>query len=83
MPLRRDSAGRLGVGATDSSGSIQVVNNLGVQSDATVTETTGTDGSRQIQVTLEKMVMSTIASGKADGAMASRYGAFPRAQRRV
>ncbi len=85
MPLSRDSSGRLGVSASGSSGaiSVQVINNLGVEADAQVSETTAADGTRQIQVMLEKVVVSTIASGKADGAMSGRYGAVPRGRRLV
>jgi len=91
VPLVVEGLRRLEYRGYDSAGvsfvsggalSVQVINNLGVEASASVSETTGADGTRQLQVTLEKAVSQVIASGKADGAM-SRYGVRPVGRRTV
>jgi lambda family phage tail tape measure protein len=81
MPLTRSVSGQLGVRGNVAPVNVQVVNNVG----ATVStkETTNADGSRQLQILIDKAVNSAISRGKADKAMGSRYGTRVAATQRM
>lgn len=90
LPLSRDSQGRLGVhltgGALTNTGggqadvavavpiSINVQNNTGVEADVETYEYVDGNGQRQIELIINKVVSSGMATGKYDSAMGSRYG---------
>jgi hypothetical protein len=71
-----------GIGGTQSKGAAVnvMVNNNASNSSATATESVGPNGERQITVTVENILRSSLASGKMDGIM-SRYGVTPQGRR--
>ena len=78
MPLTRGADGSLGVEASGLSGSSNVavlvtVNNYSNES-VTAKETTGDNGQKQLEITVGALINTHIANGKADKALASRYG---------
>lgn len=70
VPLRRDAAGDLGVKASPTI--INVNNNN--DSAVTVSERTNSDGSKEIDIAIERKVRNMIAGGKLDSTMRSAYG---------
>ena len=70
MPLRRDKAGRLGVGG--SSTTVNIIN----QSGARVSYSESEDGSggKSIDVLIERKMASAFASGALDRSMRANYG---------
>lgn len=83
MPLGRTPSGALGVQATGGKTSITVVNELGVKADATIEESQGPDGGKQMRVMLRKAVADVIASGAVDKPLTSRIQGSRIAGRRV
>lgn len=82
MPLRRDNQGNLGVIAAGGSGSNVVVNviNKVDGTEAKTTETRNADGSRSIEVVIEKAVESGLFNGRFDKALSSNFGMNRRAR---
>ena len=72
MPLRR-SNGRMGVAAAPVN--VNVINNAGAE--VKVSESTGNDGSRTIDVMIEQKVRNSFATGAMDKVMKSRFGTSP------
>ena len=72
MPLRR-SNGRMGVAAAPVN--VNVINNAGAE--VKVSETTGNDGSRTIDVMIESKMRNSFATGAMDKVMKSRFGTSP------
>lgn len=72
LPLQRDSSGNLGVSASLSPVTINIINQNG--SDVQQSETTGPDGSKQIDILITSKVSQAITNGKFDKAMKSSYG---------
>jgi len=70
MPLARDSSGRLGVRSEGGANVSVVVNNNAPNTQATATETTGSNGERQIVVAVEAVVGDMVRRGKLDGLLA-------------
>lgn len=70
MPLKRNAQGKLGVEASPTN--ITIINNAGAEVQAT--ETTNTDGSKQIDIYVEKKVKEMFGSGTMDKSMKSSYG---------
>jgi len=83
MPLSRSSSGELGVRSHGGGTSVTIVNELGVKADATIEETRGADGGKQMRIMLRKAVTEVIASGSADKALTSRLSGSRVAGRRV
>jgi len=79
MPLSRGSDGKLGVKASGSSVSV-VINNNASGTVANAAETTNSDGSKQIIVTVENIMRGAFATGKMDSSM-GRYGVRPQGVR--
>jgi len=77
MPLRRMSNGDLGVAASGNGSkvTINIINNSG--EDVSHKETENADGSKDIEIVIGEAFNRHIASGKADRAMAGRYGSRP------
>jgi len=76
MPLKRGGDGKLGVTAAPTT--VNVYNNA----DTTVTtaETTNQDGSKQIDIMIEKKVKEMFGSGSMDKSMRTSYGLTRAAQ---
>jgi tape measure domain-containing protein len=72
VPLRRHG-GLLGVAASPVN--INVVNNAGAQVE--VSESTGNDGSRTIDIIIEQKVKETMGNGSMDRMLKARYGLRP------
>lgn len=72
LPLKRDSSGDLGVSASLNPVTINIINQNG--SDVQQSETTGPDGSKQIDIMITTKVSQGIAAGKYDKAFKSAYG---------
>lgn len=75
LPLKRGADGKLGVASGGGSGSnvyVNVINNSG--SSVETKETTGSDGTRTIEVIVTGVVKNAIANGSLDRAMQSSYG---------
>jgi len=82
MPLERDASGRLGVSASGSGASVEVIiNNMAPGTQVTQEERTGPDGSRQVIATVKSIVKSMGRDGELDGVM-GRYGLSPQGVRR-
>ena len=71
-PLKRHN-GRMGVAASPVN--VNVINNAGAE--VQVSETTGNDGSRTIDVMIESKMRNAFATGSMDKAMSSRFGMRP------
>ena len=72
VPLRRHG-GSLGVSASPVN--INVVNNAGAQVE--VSESTGNDGSKTIDILIDQKVRNAMGSGSMDRILRSRYGLRP------
>jgi phage-related minor tail protein len=70
MPLKRNSQGRLGVEASPTN--ITIINNAGAEVQAS--EVTNSDGSKQIDILIERKVKDMFGSGSMDKSMRSSYG---------
>jgi phage-related minor tail protein len=70
MPLKRNAQGKLGVEAASTN--ITIVNNAGA--DVQATETTNSDGSKQIDIFIERKVKEMFGTGTMDKSMKSSYG---------
>jgi tape measure domain-containing protein len=70
MPLKRNAQGKLGVEASPTN--ITIVNNAGA--DVQATETTNSDGSKQIDIFIERKVKEMFGTGTMDKSMKSSYG---------
>jgi tape measure domain-containing protein len=70
MPLKRNAQGKLGVEAASTN--ITIVNNAGA--DVQATETTNSDGSKQIDIFIERKVKEMFGGGTMDKSMKSSYG---------
>lgn len=82
MPLERDASGRLGVSASGSGASVEVIiNNMAPGTQVTQEERTGPDGTRQVVATVKSIVKSMGRDGELDGVM-GRYGLSPQGVRR-
>lgn len=71
MPLQRDSSGRLGVAAAPVN---VIVNNFGSGSKVTKQEQTNSKGERDIIVTIEDVIESSMGAGRFDSVMGKSYG---------
>lgn len=72
LPLSRGSGGDLGVKASVTPVTVNVINQSGAQ--ASTTESTGPSGEKIIEVLIINKVREGIVSGKFDGANKSAYG---------
>jgi hypothetical protein len=72
MPLKRHN-GRMGVAAAPVN--VNIVNNAGAE--VAVSETTGNDGSRSIDVLIESKMKRSFGGGGMDKIMRSRFGVAP------
>lgn len=74
MPLTRTSDGNLGVAAVSSSSDVKVtiINNTG--ESVTQRETTGANGSKELEVIIGKAVNNALTNGTTDKAMRASYG---------
>jgi phage-related minor tail protein len=70
MPLKRNSQGRLGVEASPTN--ITIINNAGAE--VQTSEVTNSDGSKQIDILIERKVKDMFGSGSMDKSMRSSYG---------
>jgi tape measure domain-containing protein len=70
MPLKRNSSGRLGVEAAPTN--ITIINNAGA--DVQATETTNSDGTKQIDIYVERKVKEMFGGGAMDKSMKTSYG---------
>lgn len=70
-PLRRDSAGRLGVAAAPVS--ININNSMSESAEVQVQETNRADGTKQIDVMILKKIKQAIADGSLDRSMRGAY----------
>jgi tape measure domain-containing protein len=70
MPLKRNSQGRLGVEAAPTN--ITIINNAGA--DVQATETTNSDGTKQIDIYVERKVKEMFGGGAMDKSMKASYG---------
>jgi lambda family phage tail tape measure protein len=75
LPLKRGANGQLGVQA-GSMGSSETIVNVYNSADATVktSETTNADGSKQIDIMIERKVKELFGSGSMDKSMRASYG---------
>lgn len=81
MPLRRDSQGNLGVINTGGGANVVVnVINKAEGTEAKTTETRNADGSRSIEVVIEKAVETGLFNGRFDKALSSNFGMNRRAR---
>ncbi|MEQ1938620.1 phage tail length tape measure family protein [Mesorhizobium sp. CN5-321] len=61
LPLRRNSQGQLGVMSSGQGGALKVeVNNYGEPADATVSQRTDADGTRVLEVMMEKKIQDEV-----------------------
>jgi lambda family phage tail tape measure protein len=72
LPLARGNGGDLGVKASVTPISINIINNNG--SDVSQTESTGPNGDKQIDIMITNKVRESIGSGKFDKAFKQSYG---------
>lgn len=72
LPLTRGSGGNLGVAATVTPVTVNIINQTGA--DVEQTETSGPNGERQIDVLITSKVREGISTGKFDTAMKSTFG---------
>jgi TP901 family phage tail tape measure protein len=76
LPLTRTSSGDLGVAAVGGNASpsvkVTIINNTG--ESVTQRETTNADGSRELEVTVGKLINRAISNGETDKAMRASYG---------
>lgn len=72
LPLKRDNQGNLGVKATPSNVTVNVINNSGAQTEQR--ETTGPNGDRVIDIVIVNKVKEGLASGAFDKQFAQQYG---------
>ncbi len=82
MPLKRLSDGTLGVHA-EGGGETKVnivINNLTGEVVETK-ETTGADGSRELEITIGKYLKQAASDGTLDSSLNSRYGIRPKGVR--
>jgi len=83
MPLQRDANGKLGVVAAGAGGKVNlIINNYADADVSDVQEETGSDGTKQLIVTIEKAMQGAVASGKLDRVMGTRFGSRPIGSRR-
>jgi phage-related minor tail protein len=77
LPLARDSRGRLGVRGGDGRGNVvlNIIDQRGANAGSVETrETTGQDGSRQIDVLISDRVDAALAAGRFDRTLAGSFG---------
>ena len=72
MPLTRGANGKLGVTAQAAPTVVNVYNNAGTE--VKTAETTNADGSKQIDIMIEKKVKDLFGSGSMDKSMRASYG---------
>lgn len=72
LPLSRSGTGKLGVEATVTPVTINVINNAGAE--VTTQETTGADGGRQLDIMITQKVRSALGNGSLDRSMEQNYG---------
>lgn len=72
LPLRRGTGGKLGVQAAPANTTINVINKADTQIQ--VSETNKEDGSKQIDILIEKKVKEMIAGGSLDKPLSTSYG---------
>lgn len=78
LPLTRTSSGDLGVAAVgggDANVKVTIINNTGAE--VSQRETTGSDGSKELEITIGKFVNNAINNGTTDKSMRGRYGIIP------
>lgn len=76
LPLTRTSSGNLGVEATGMGGGggvNVVINNYGKE-EVSQSTSTGTNGEKQIEITIGKFVKKAFSSGAMDGLMKQQFG---------
>lgn len=72
LPLQRGAGGNLGVAATVTPVTVNIINQSGAEVDQT--ETTGPNGERTIEILIHNKVREGIVGGKFDKAMKSSFG---------
>ena len=72
MPLSRGANGKLGVSASAGPTTVNVYNNAGTE--VKTSETTNSDGSKPIDILIEKKVKDLFGSGSMDKSMRASYG---------
>lgn len=72
LPLQRGSGGNLGVAATVTPVTINIVNQSGAEVEQS--ETTGPNGEKQIEILIQRKVSEGFATGKFDKVMRQSYG---------
>lgn len=78
LPLTRGAGGALGVTASVTPVTVNIINNNGSEVEAQ--ETTGPNGERTIEILIQNKVRDGIASGKYDKVMKQSYGIGRRGQ---
>ncbi len=71
-PLKRNKSGDLGVQAAATNVIVNVNNNAG--SEVSVAESTNSDGTKQIDIYIEKKVKDIFSNGGMDRTMRGSYG---------
>jgi hypothetical protein len=72
IPLKRNNAGKLGVGASPVN--VTINNSMSESADVKVQETNRADGTREISILIEKRVKELFANGAMDKQMRGAYG---------
>jgi len=72
LPLRRNSQGKLGVEAANSGVQVNVYNNTGSEVETRTSE--NSDGTKQIDIYIEKKVRDMVNGGGLDRSMRSSFG---------
>jgi tape measure domain-containing protein len=72
IPLKRNNAGKLGVGASPVN--VTINNNMSETANVQIQETNKADGTREISVLIEKRVKELFANGAMDKQMRGAYG---------
>ena len=78
LPLTRTSSGDLGVAAVGGGNAnvkVTIINNTGAQ--VSQRETTNSDGSKELEITVGRLVNNAINNGTTDRSMQGRYGIRP------
>lgn len=77
MPLKRDASGRLGVSGSGSSVIVNINDYRTNGAPVAVTESTGPNGQRQLEIVLRDAINGVGYQGGIDGLMRQRYGVRP------
>jgi phage-related minor tail protein len=74
LPLKRGSGGDLGVKATPSNVTVNVINNTGTDSEVTQRESEDQFGNKTLDIIINKKVNDGISSGQFDRTFREVYG---------